>query len=306
MAQFPALPLWTDAYLADTRHLSAEQHGAYLLLLMEAWRRPSCSLPDDDEMLARLACMNTERWAFNRDIVMAFWKLDGRKKEWTQSRLTDERSYVAQKSRSQRDKAASRWKRDKKDDAAAMPEGMPEPMPEACPDDAPTPTPTVREDTNVSTLSEPAVADLGRTKAGKRKGNGYTPEYEVFWRAYPSTEGQSKLNGFKAWQQLSADHQAQAMTSLPAYAALLKREEGRKVKHVQGFLSGRMFETLGSAAITELETPMQWQKRLGHARARREWFPAKWGPAPGADGCRVPGDLLKPGDGEGWQVTRAA
>lgn len=303
MAQFPALPLWTDAYLADTRHLSAEQHGAYLLLLMEAWRRPSCSLPDDEDMLARLACMNAERWASNRDTVMAFWKLDGRKKEWTQSRLTDERSFVAQKSRSQRDKAVSRWQRGKKDDAVAMPEGMPKHMPQACPDDAP--TLTVKVEPNGSTLSEPLVSDLGRARSGKRKINGYTPEFEAFWSAYPSTEGQSKLNGFKAWQALNATDQAAALASLPSYAALLKREDGRKVKHVQGFLNGRMFETFG-ASISELETPVVWEKRLTHARAGGSWAAFKWGPIPGHSGCRVPADLLQPGDGDGWLEARAA
>jgi hypothetical protein len=43
MAEFPALPLWTDAYLGDTRHLSQSEHGAYLLLLITAWRTPNCS-----------------------------------------------------------------------------------------------------------------------------------------------------------------------------------------------------------------------------------------------------------------------
>ena len=294
MAQFPALPLFTDAYLADTRHLTAEQHGAYLLLLMEAWRRPACTLPDDDEMLARLACMSVERWAFNRETVMAFWTYDGRRKEWSQLRLTDERDYVRQKSLSQRHKAAKRWKTKEKDDAVAMPEGMP--------DGCPLPTPTI-VDTNVSTLLEIPASPTRKRRNAK---NAYTPEFEAFWKAYPSTEGQAKLDGFKAWQKLSPDQQFQAMASVPAYAALLKRSPDRAVKHVQGFLNGRMFETLGSAAITELETPTQWQKRLVHARAKQEWFPVKWGPAPGRDGCRVPADLLLPGDGDGWVEARAA
>ena len=53
MAQFPVLPLWTDAYLGDTTHLTTIEHGAYMLLLMVSWRSPDCRLPDDDAMLAR-------------------------------------------------------------------------------------------------------------------------------------------------------------------------------------------------------------------------------------------------------------
>lgn len=292
MAQFPALPLFTDAYLADTRHLSAEQHGAYLLLLMEAWRRPTCSLPDDDEMLARLACMNTERWAFNRDIVMAFWTFDGRRKEWSQLRLTDEREYVRVKSLSQRDKAAKRWKTKEKGDAAAMPEGMP--------NGCPLPTPTIA-DTNVSTLSEIPASPALKKRNGK---NAYTPGYDAFWKAYPSTEGQSKLDGFKAWQKLSPEQQAQAMASLPSYAALLKKSDGRAVKHVQGYLNGRMFESFAASVIDDDEPT--WRRRLIYARDQRIWSTAKLGPLPGQPGCRVPRELLLPGDGDGWQEARAA
>lgn len=48
MSSFPSLPLFTDAFLADTGHLSAQETGAYLLLLMMAWRLPECRLPDND------------------------------------------------------------------------------------------------------------------------------------------------------------------------------------------------------------------------------------------------------------------
>lgn len=137
MAEFPALPLWTDAYLADTRHLSTLEHGAYLLLLMEAWRRPHCDLPDDDRILARLAGLSGSEWADVKPIVMDLWILDGRSKTWKQKRLTDERAYVKKKSRSQSDKATKRWNKTKTNDAAALPD--------ECPGDAPTPTPTEEE-----------------------------------------------------------------------------------------------------------------------------------------------------------------
>ena len=48
------LPLWTDAYLADTTHLDLEHHGAYFLLIIKAWRNSNYeapSLPDDDMFL---------------------------------------------------------------------------------------------------------------------------------------------------------------------------------------------------------------------------------------------------------------
>lgn len=125
MAEFPALPVWTDAYLADTRHLSTVEHGAYLLLLFEAWRRPTCSLPDNDAMLARLAGLSVDEWAQVRDNVMAFWKLDGRSRTWTQKRLLEQREFTRKKSTSQRDKAAKRWNKTKKIDAPAMPERCP-------------------------------------------------------------------------------------------------------------------------------------------------------------------------------------
>ena len=62
MAEFPALPLWTDAYLADTTHLSTIEHGAYLLLLMTAWRTKECCLPDDDKLLSRYARLTAAQW----------------------------------------------------------------------------------------------------------------------------------------------------------------------------------------------------------------------------------------------------
>lgn len=128
MAEFPALPFWTDAYLADTRHLSTLEHGAYLLLLFEAWRRPHCNLPDDDAMLARLAGLSGSDWKAIKSTVMAFWKRDGRSKTWSQKRLSLQRDVVRVKSKSQRDKSAKRWNKTGKDDAPALPR--------ECPDDA--------------------------------------------------------------------------------------------------------------------------------------------------------------------------
>lgn len=55
-------PLWIDAFLRDTQHLSADEIGAYLLILMAMWSREGCDYPDDDHRLARLCRVSLRLW----------------------------------------------------------------------------------------------------------------------------------------------------------------------------------------------------------------------------------------------------
>lgn len=141
MAEFPALPLWTDAYLGDTAHLTNEEHGVYLRLLMFAWRSPDCCLPDDDKRLAIMTGMTDKKWRAIRPVISAFWTIENG--SWTQKRLTKERDFVRGKSEKNRDAAKARWngkplENKEAHDADAMPAHMPEP----CQTNAPTPIPT--------------------------------------------------------------------------------------------------------------------------------------------------------------------
>jgi uncharacterized protein YdaU (DUF1376 family) len=95
MSAFPSLPLFTDAFLADTGHLTAHQTGVYLLLLMVAWRSPGCGLPDDDVKLARWARCDARTWKQTKPVVMEFWTLDDG--YWTQKRLSSERRTVSER-----------------------------------------------------------------------------------------------------------------------------------------------------------------------------------------------------------------
>lgn len=104
----PAIPLFGDAYIADTRHLSLEEHGAYLQLLMIAWRTDDCSLPDDDKRLAQMLGITVSRWGKIKPTVMAFWEREGDR--WTQKRLQKERAFVNKKREQNAEAANARWK----------------------------------------------------------------------------------------------------------------------------------------------------------------------------------------------------
>jgi uncharacterized protein YdaU (DUF1376 family) len=107
MAEFPAFPLWTDAYLGDTNHLTTIEHGAYLLLLITLWRSKTQELPDDDMLLARYTRTTSQQWARLRPILETFFEI--KSGVWVQNRLSDEWVAVKQNSRRQSDKAKARW-----------------------------------------------------------------------------------------------------------------------------------------------------------------------------------------------------
>jgi hypothetical protein len=262
---------------------------------MEAWRRPSCCLPDNDALLARLSGLSPAQWAESRDVVMAFWTFDGRRKEWRQKRLVRERDYVAQKRASQQDKAAKRWKPDTKDDAPAMPEGMPE----ACPADAPTPTPTLSKKEPSGSFPETGVSGL-KQKSLPKKRQSYPEAFEATWKAYPTTVNMSKAEGFKEWAKLDPEDQQNVAKAIPGFIAYCKATPDYRPVYFDRFVRQRRFDGYVTAATSSAPSEADWRRRLIYARDRRTWSVDDWGPMPGHDGCEVPPALLMAGDGNGW------
>lgn len=77
------MPLHITDYLADTGHLNAAEHGAYLMLIMHYWQNGS--LPADERLLARLARMSKAEWAESRDVLAMLFGSD-----WTHKRIDAE------------------------------------------------------------------------------------------------------------------------------------------------------------------------------------------------------------------------
>lgn len=112
MAEFPALPLWTDAYLADTAHLRDGERGRYDLMLFLMWRMPQLRFPNDDAWLGRKFGRSAEviekYW---KPLMREFFRCDGN--WWTHKRLTSEFEYVRANSQKQSVRAKGRWQKEK-------------------------------------------------------------------------------------------------------------------------------------------------------------------------------------------------
>jgi len=108
MAEFPAFPLWTDAYLADTTELTTLEHGAYLLLLIAMWRAGG-SLPDDDAKLARFTRLGPKQWASMRQSIGHFFKVENGR--LTQGRLLDELEKARSRSKKASDSARAKYRK---------------------------------------------------------------------------------------------------------------------------------------------------------------------------------------------------
>lgn len=76
MSKAPAMPMYWDAYLADTTHLTTEEHGAYMLLLAAMWRRNGW-VPDDDRDNARILGLTKAKWRRIKARLSGFLIFDG-------------------------------------------------------------------------------------------------------------------------------------------------------------------------------------------------------------------------------------
>lgn len=173
------MPLFIGAYLADTQRLSTEQHGAYLLLIMDYWMNGAP--PDDDEELAQITKLSLAVWRKTKAKIMKFFTLsEGR---WQHKRIEKElkaakqnKSKAVEKARAA---AAARWAKNIPEQSPEHPsidatsnapsmlqalqqavrEALPEGVLEQCPIPTPIPsnplgTNTVRSESEVSSATE--------------------------------------------------------------------------------------------------------------------------------------------------------
>lgn len=233
MSQFPSLPLFTDAYIADTAHLTNEEHGAYLRLLMFAWRAPQCRLHDDDVRIARMLGLTAKKWAALKPSVMAFWILENG--FWTQKRLAREHQFVTRQTETRRASGSrggtAKALKDKEAGLASLQSGQQQNDGKQV---APTPTPTPTEDNTPvvpagRTAEQPALFDDSEKVTPIKRGAPTDAEIEVgfakLWATYPSRKGSNRKTSLQRYAKaIRAGHSPGAiLAGAKAYAAHLTR-----------------------------------------------------------------------------------
>ena len=158
------MPLYIGDYLAATQRLTTEQHGAYLLLLIDYWRNGPP--PFDDAVLSQITRLKLSTWRKMKPVIIGFFKPD--EGLLVHSRVDAERTNAGERRAMFRAKAKSaaeaRWA--KKVDAPSIAQALPEDMLKPCPSPSPSLT-TVRGDESpgdqVKSLFEAGVGLLTKT-----------------------------------------------------------------------------------------------------------------------------------------------
>jgi uncharacterized protein YdaU (DUF1376 family) len=154
------MPLYVADYLADTGHLSAAEHGAYLLLIMHYWQHGG--IPDDDAQIARIARMSPKEWAARRYTIADLFSCG-----WQHKRIDAEMAkaseITARRSAAGKAGASARYSKGNGNRIAnAEQSNRP----------TPTPLPSVPNGTAAETPPDPVKAlwDRGKSILGERAG----------------------------------------------------------------------------------------------------------------------------------------
>lgn len=116
MTSLPYMPLFVNDYLADTAHLTAQEHGAYLLLIMNYWQRQG-PLPADDKRLSAIARLTLNQWLEIRPTIEEMFQpqSDGNANamRWHHARIDYELQISEAKKTKARASANARWNKHK-------------------------------------------------------------------------------------------------------------------------------------------------------------------------------------------------
>lgn len=134
------MPMYWGDYLRNTTHLSAAEHGAYLMLIAHYWTTQE-SLPDNDEQLRRIARMERAEWKRARPTLIKFFSVTDQL--WRHDRIDAELQQWGERKTKAEDRARTaaekRWGKEKQssEHATSIPTSNAPDVLEQCPSPSP-------------------------------------------------------------------------------------------------------------------------------------------------------------------------
>ncbi|VVN88206.1 hypothetical protein PS718_01667 [Pseudomonas fluorescens] len=223
MAALPYMQFYVADYLADTTHLTAEEHGAYMLLLFSYWQTGK---PLRIDRLATVARIPNERWPSVADTLSEFFHVT--ETHWVQFRVEADLEAVNSKvvTASNAGKASARAKALKKQqELNDRSTNVDDPLQRnGNHKDTDTDTDTDKNKNN----TPPMVDDL----------------FPKFWKMYPNKKGKAAAE--KAWKKLkvTADLFGQIAEGLAAQVVCEAwvKDGGQFIPHPATWLNGKRWE----------------------------------------------------------------
>lgn len=224
------LPLYVGDYHRDTAHLSTEEHGAYLLILMAMWSAGG-RLPNDDSQLARIAGFSAFRFRKFKNLLMGFCEIrDG---FLTNKRITSELGKVRRisdmRSEAGRKGAAGKHGNCQNGDVAIATHPQPHKKEE--------PVGSSKDRSDKSSLSfvdslfgdGVPPAPVAKRKPRAKAPDTYDPLFEEAWKAYPHVPGRStKPEAYEAWKAFDAETKADLPAAVKRFAPHSAKASGDK------------------------------------------------------------------------------
>lgn len=263
----PWMPLYIADYLADTAHLSAAEHGAYLLLIMHYWQ--AGTLPTDDRQLARIARMTPSEWKRSRPTIASFFD-DG----WKHGRIEDEISAADEKYQRRANAGRSGGRR------SAEARAKPQQTEQQCSSNA---------SSNASAgLNQPQPQPQSRNKPSPHEQDAARDLRVKIVKAFEDGRSPNLPDTARAELWLSQGYDPAIIVAVvrdlvsknPSISSLNYFDKPIRDAHAQR----------NPTPVERKETPwLEWAKRY---REHHEW-PMALGPDPGSPGCRCPPDVLR-------------
>ncbi|WP_440090123.1 YdaU family protein [Pseudomonas fragariae (ex Marin et al. 2024)] len=225
MAALPYMQFYVADYLADTSHLTTEEHGAYMLLLFSYWQTGK---PLRIDRLSTIARVPNERWHSVAETLSEFFHVT--ETHWIQFRVESDLDAVNSKTQA----ASNAGKASAKAKALKKQQELNESSTTVA-------DPLQR---NVNHIDTDTDTDTDTDKNIKSSSPSADDLFPKFWKLYPNKKGKAAAE--KAWKKLKVTDDlftliAQGLAKQCASLAWTK-DGGQFIPHPATWLNGKRWE----------------------------------------------------------------